>query len=69
MDTNKGILMKQFNHLRKALKIRNNKHCSTVELDNVNVKMPRKKLLNPGMDSSTNDNTVKVKFKLPNINK
>ena len=35
--------MKQFNHLRKELRIRNNKNCSTVELDNVNVKIPTRK--------------------------
>lgn len=59
--------MKQFNHLRKELKIRNNKHGSTVELDNVNVRMPRKK---PGVlnTSDPNDNKPKLKFKLPNIN-
>lgn len=59
--------MKQFNHLRKELKIRNNKHGSTVELDNVNVRMPRKK---PGVlnVSDPNDNKPKLKFKLPDIN-
>ncbi len=62
--------MKQFNHLRKNLKIRNNKHCSTIELDHVNVKLPRKKSL-PSAGGSANDatsNTIKAKFKLPDIN-
>lgn len=35
--------MKQFNHLRKELKVRNNKYSSTVELDGVNVKIPNRK--------------------------
>jgi len=60
--------MKQFNHLRKELRIRNNKHGSTVELDNINVRLPRKKA---GLfsTSDTNDNRAKIKFKLPEINK
>ena len=60
--------MKQFNHLRKELKIRNNKHSSTVELDNVNVRMPRKSQQTENPYAAP-DNKPKLKFKLPDITK
>lgn len=58
--------MKQFNHLRKELNVRNNKNCSTVELDNVNVTIPHKKTLLP--NGIEKPNKIKAKFKLPEIN-